>query len=154
MEIALAVLVGALFACGLHLVLQSNLLRMVFGLSILNTAVNLLIITVGRVTRGRPALIEEGASVPVEPMSNPLPQALALTAVVIGFGLLAFTLVLVLRSYPALGTLDTDLHTRELDDRDHDEPANGDAAEDESETGPGTPSALARREVHGHEPAR
>jgi multicomponent Na+:H+ antiporter subunit C len=114
MEVALAVLVGALFACGFYLLMQRNLLRMIFGLAILNNAANLLVMTVGRITRGQPALIEEGAVVPAS-SGNPLPQALTLTAVVIGFGLLAFTLVLVHRSYPALGTLDTDAdaHTDE-----------------------------------------
>jgi multicomponent Na+:H+ antiporter subunit C len=114
MEVALSVLVGALFACGFYLLMQRNLLRMIFGLAILNNAANLLVMTVGRITRGQPALIDEGATVPAS-SGNPLPQALTLTAVVIGFGLLAFTLVLVYRSYPALGTLDTDTdpHTRE-----------------------------------------
>lgn len=113
MEVALAVLVGALFACAIYLLLQPNLLRMVFGLMILNNAVNLLIVTAGRLTRGRPALIEEGRVVLAEPYANPLPQALTLTAVVIGFGLIAFALVLVYRSYAALGTIDTDRLTRE-----------------------------------------
>lgn len=113
MEVALAVTIGALIACAVYLLLQPNLLRMILGLMIFNNAVNLLIVTAGRLTRGRPALIEEGAATPAEPIANPLPQALTLTSVVIGFGLIAFTLVLVYRSYPALGTIDTDAQTRE-----------------------------------------
>lgn len=113
MDIALAVVIGVLFACALYLFLQPNLLRMVFGLSILNNAVNLLIVVAGRVTHRQPALIDEGAEALAEQSSNPLPQAFALTAVVIGFGLLAFTLVLVYRSHSVLGTTDTDALARE-----------------------------------------
>jgi multicomponent Na+:H+ antiporter subunit C len=113
MDIALAVVIGALFACALHLFLQPNLLRMVFGLSILSNAVNLLIMRAGRITGREPALVEQGASALSEQSGNPLPQAFTLTAVVIGFGLLAFVLVLVYRSYPIVGTIDTDAQTRE-----------------------------------------
>ena len=113
MESALAVVIGVLFACAVYQLLQPNLLRMIFGLMILSNAVNLLIVTAGRLTRGQPALIEEGAAVLAEPYANPLPQALTLTAVVISFGLISFVLVLAYRSYAAMGTIDMDEQTRE-----------------------------------------
>lgn len=113
MDTGLAVVIGALFACALYLFLQPNLLRMVFGLSILNNAVNLLILAAGRVHRRQPALIEEGAEALAGSSSNPLPQAFTLTAVVISFGLFAFTLVLVYRGYRVLGTIDTDAYRKE-----------------------------------------
>jgi multicomponent Na+:H+ antiporter subunit C len=113
MDIALPVVIGALFACALYLLLQPNLLRMVFGLTILNNAVNLLIVAAGRTTGRQPALVEQGASALGEQSSNPLPQAFTLTAVVIGFGLITFALVLVYRSFPLVGTIDTDAQTRE-----------------------------------------
>jgi multicomponent Na+:H+ antiporter subunit C len=107
-ETPLALLVGVLFACGLYLVMQRNLLRFVFGLLLLSGSVNLLIFTAGRVTRGSPPFIPAGTSAPPEAVANALPQALILTAIVIGFGLFAFALVLLLRTYERLGTVATD----------------------------------------------
>lgn len=108
MESALALLVGAIAAGGLYLLLQRNLLRFVVGLILFSGAVNLLIFTAGRVVRGAPPLIPEGASIPVGEVANALPQALILTAIVISFGLTAFALVLLLRVFQSLGTLNTD----------------------------------------------
>lgn len=104
----LALLVGALTAAGVYLLLDRSLLRMLFGLILLSNAVNLLILTVGGVTRGAPPIIAQGAAGFSEPYANPLPQALILTAIVIGFGLIAFALVLVYRTYVTTGTIDAD----------------------------------------------
>jgi multicomponent Na+:H+ antiporter subunit C len=62
----------------------------------------------GRLTPGVPPLIEYGADQAAPGVSNALPQALVLTAIVIGFGLFAFALMLVFRAYQAMGTLDGD----------------------------------------------
>ena len=104
----LAILVGALTAAGVYLLLERSLLRMIFGLILLSNAVNLLILTVGGVTRGAPPIIAQGATELAAPYANPLPQALVLTAIVIGFGLIAFALVLVYRTYATTGTIDVD----------------------------------------------
>lgn len=109
METLLALIVGALFAGGTYLVLRRNLLQFVFGLVMLGNAANLLIFTAGRLTRGAPPLIYEGMLMREGPFANPLPQALVLTAIVISFGLTAFTLVLVLRGYTTLGSADTEV---------------------------------------------
>lgn len=108
MENGLALVVGILFAAGVYLVLRRNLLKLIFGLVLLSNAVNLLIFTVGRLTRASPPLVPPGHVVPIEPFANPLPQALILTAIVIGFGLVAFALVLLYRTYESLGTVDAD----------------------------------------------
>ena len=108
MEVPIAFLVGVLFASGLYLMMQRNLLRFVFGLLLLSGAVNLLIFTAGRLTRGVPPIIPAGLDAPAGAVANALPQAVVLTAVVIGFGLIVFTLVLLLRVYERLGTVDTD----------------------------------------------
>jgi multicomponent Na+:H+ antiporter subunit C len=108
MELILAVVSGILFAASFYLMLRRNLLRFVIGLIILSNAVNLLIFTMGRLTRAQPPVIPKGMTVPPEPYANPLPQALILTAIVISFGLLAFTLVLFYRNYTVSNTIDAD----------------------------------------------
>lgn len=108
MEIVLALLVGVLVAASVYLMLARNVLRFLFGLVLLSNAANLTIFIAGRLTPEVPPLVPEGLTVPPEQVANALPQALVLTAIVIGFGLLAFTLVLVYRGYQTLGTLDSD----------------------------------------------
>lgn len=108
MEVILSVVCGCLFAISFYLLLRRNLLRFIIGLIVLGNAVNLLIFTMGRLTRAQPPVIPYGMDVPPEPYANPLPQALILTAIVISFGLLAFTLVLVYRNYTVSQTVDAD----------------------------------------------
>ncbi len=108
MELILAVVSGCLFAASFYLLMRRNLLRFVIGLIILSNAANLLIFTMGRLTRAQPPVIPDGAKIPPEPYANPLPQALILTAIVISFGLLAFTLVLVYRNYTVGRTVNAD----------------------------------------------
>lgn len=108
MEIVLAFVVGTLFATSFYLLLRRNLLRFVVGLIILSNAANLLLFTMGRLTRENPPVIPYGAYLPPEPYANPLPQALILTAIVISFGLLAFAVVLVYRNFRATDTLDVE----------------------------------------------
>lgn len=107
MDFVVAVLIGVIVACSIYLMLSRNLVRLVLGLSLLSNAVNLVIFTSGRLSRAVPPLVEEGGLLPPEGYANPLPQALVLTAIVIGFGLLAFALVLTYRAYQDLGTVDT-----------------------------------------------
>ncbi|MCH8556817.1 MAG: Na+/H+ antiporter subunit C [Balneolia bacterium] len=108
MEPLLAIVIGILVALSIYLILRKNLVRIVIGIVILSNAVNLLIFTLGRLDRGMPPLIPAGESVPVEAFANPLPQALVLTAIVIGFGLFAFALVLTYRAYTELGSVNVD----------------------------------------------
>ena len=108
MDAVLALVVGVLVATSVYLMLSRNILRFVFGLVLLSNAANLVIFAAGRVTRAAPPLIADGMSLPADGVANALPQALILTAIVIGFGLLAFALALIFRSYDVLGTLDTE----------------------------------------------
>ncbi len=108
MEPVIAVLVGVLVAAAVYLMLARNFLRFLFGLILISNAANLTIFASGRMTTGTPPLIPEGANAPVGLVANALPQALVLTAIVIGFGLFAFALVLAFRAQDALGTLDSD----------------------------------------------
>ncbi|MFV0245952.1 MAG: Na+/H+ antiporter subunit C [Qingshengfaniella sp.] len=108
MELLISIVVGSLVAGAVYLMLDRNLLRFLFGLTLISNAVNLLIFASGRLTQGKPPLIPSHAYTPPGVVANALPQALVLTAIVIGFGLFAFALVLALRAYTQLGTLNTD----------------------------------------------
>ena len=93
MEVILAIVIGALYAAGLYMMMRRSFVKLVIGLSLLGYASSLLIFTVNGVTRGQPPLVREGMTQPVEPFADPLPQALILTAIVIGFGVQAFAIV-------------------------------------------------------------
>jgi multicomponent Na+:H+ antiporter subunit C len=108
MEVILAVVIGALFAAGLYMMMRRSFVKLVIGLALLSYAASLLIFTVNGVTRGAPPLVAEGQTTPAEPFADPLPQALILTAIVIGFGVQAFALVLFKRTYQSTNTDDLD----------------------------------------------
>jgi len=108
MEGLVALLVGVLVAASVYLMLARNFLRFLFGLILLSNAANLIIFASGRLTMGSPALVPYGEYRPLEEVGNALPQALVLTAIVIGFGLLAFTLALAFEAHRRLRTLDSD----------------------------------------------
>ena len=106
MEAAIAVLAGLLAAAGVWLMLARHLLRLVFGLTLLGSAANLVVFVGGGLTRGAAPLVTEGRVAPAGPVANALPQALVLTAIVIGFGLAIFSTALLLRAYRAVGSDD------------------------------------------------
>jgi multicomponent Na+:H+ antiporter subunit C len=107
-EPVLAIVVGALYGAGFYLMLRRSIVKLIIGLALLSNAANLLIFTAGGLTRGRAPLVPEGGLQPLEPSADPLPQALILTAIVIGFGVLAFAIVLAYRAYQTVGTDDLD----------------------------------------------
>lgn len=109
METVLAIVVGGLYAAGLYMMMRRSIVKLIIGLALLSHAANLLIFTAGGLTREHPPLIPEGKKVPTEPVADPLPQALILTAIVISFGVLAFSLVLVHRVYETVGTDDINM---------------------------------------------
>jgi len=115
MELLLALIIGGLFAGGVYMLLRRSIVKLVVGLILLGHGANLLIFLMGRLTPGQAPLVSAGATQPPGPFADPLPQALVLTAIVIGFGLQAFTLVLVRRLYQTTHTDDLDqLKTSEL----------------------------------------
>lgn len=107
MHTLLAVVVGALYSAGLYLMLRRSLVGLIIGLALLGHAANLLIFTAAGLTRGRAPLLADGG--PLTGMADPLPQAVILTAIVIGFGVLAFALVLFRRGAQHAGTDDLDV---------------------------------------------
>jgi multicomponent Na+:H+ antiporter subunit C len=95
-------------AGSVYLILDRNLIRFIFGLVLVGNAINLMIFTVGGLDSGRPPIIPNQTTAVQEPFANALPQALILTAIVIGFALLSFIFVLFYRAYQDLGTVDTE----------------------------------------------
>jgi multicomponent Na+:H+ antiporter subunit C len=108
MDYVLAALVGLFIAIGTYLLLSRSVIRMLIGLTIFGNGVNLLIFTAGRVTQAVAPIVPEGLEVPEGAIANPLPQALILTAIVIGFSMFAFLLVLAFRAYQSLDADNTD----------------------------------------------
>ena len=92
MELLVASGIGVLVACGVYLLLRARTYPVVLGLTLLSYGVNLFIFVMGRMAPGRP------------PVTDPLPQALVLTAIVIGFGMTAFAVVLALRARAETGS--------------------------------------------------
>jgi multicomponent Na+:H+ antiporter subunit C len=104
----LALLVGVLYGAGFYLMLRRSIVKLIIGLALLGNAANLLIFTASGLTRGGSPLVPPGQTRPLGTIADPLPQALILTAIVIGFGVLAFAMVLVYRTYQTSGTDDSD----------------------------------------------
>jgi multicomponent Na+:H+ antiporter subunit C len=127
MQTMCAVLAGIMVAAGIYLILDRNLIRFIFGLILAGNAVNLLIFTSGRLESRHPPLIPDKMTMGQELFANALPQALILTAIVIGFALLSFVFILFYRAYQALGTVDTELMRVAEDDADDHRPESGSA---------------------------
>jgi multicomponent Na+:H+ antiporter subunit C len=105
-EVVLAIVIGILFGTGVYMLLRRNPFRVIIGLALLTNAINLLIFTAAGLSRAQPPLIPAGSDRPLPGIADPLPQALILTAIVISFAVLAFTLVLFRRTFIALGLED------------------------------------------------
>jgi multicomponent Na+:H+ antiporter subunit C len=112
MRTILCIVIGVLYAGGMYMMLRRSLLKLIVGIVLLSNGANLLIFAVGgRLSRANPPIIPADSGVIGAGIVNPLPQALVLTAIVIGFGVLAFALVLFHSAYRAVGTDDLDAMT-------------------------------------------
>lgn len=100
MEALISIIIGVLTACGVYLLLRGRTFPVVLGLTLLSYAVNLFLFTAGRLVVGRPPVILDRA----RGYTDPLPQALVLTAIVIGFAMTAFLILLALKARAELGT--------------------------------------------------
>jgi multicomponent Na+:H+ antiporter subunit C len=105
MEGVIALVVGVILTTGTYLLMRRSTVRLILGLLMLTHAANLVIFTGAGLRRGSPPLlgVED-----IEVYADPLPQALILTAIVIGFGLTAFTLVLAYRVNRSIESDDLD----------------------------------------------
>jgi multicomponent K+:H+ antiporter subunit C len=96
MELTLAIAIGVLTGSGVWLILRPRTYQLVIGLSLLSHAVNLFIFSMGRLRVGAaPVLGADGAGTPAD-YADPVPQALVLTAIVIGFATTSLLLVVLL----------------------------------------------------------
>ncbi|HEY8515487.1 MAG TPA: Na+/H+ antiporter subunit C [Candidatus Binatia bacterium] len=107
MEAVLAFVIGSLYSAGLFMMLRRSAVKLVIGIGLLGHAANLLIFTIAGLTRARPPIVGETGDV-FAPVADPLPQALILTAIVIGFAVQAFAVVLIHRVIETVGTDDLD----------------------------------------------
>ena len=102
-----ALVAASFFGCALYMMLSRNVVRLLLGLSLLATAVNIMVFLGGHLRSVQPPLIPEGADA-LRDSADPVPQALILTAIVIGFALTVVLSALALRAYRGRGTLATD----------------------------------------------
>lgn len=98
MELALASAIGLLTASGVYLLLRARTFDVILGMTLLSYATNLLIFAGGRVVAGKPPVLRDGVAITLAYYTDPLPQALVLTAIVIAFAMTAVSIVLAIRS--------------------------------------------------------
>lgn len=104
MEALIALVIGVLVSCGVYLLLRARTFPVILGLTLLSYGVNLFIFVMGRLRTGAPAVVNKGDNLSSTlNYADPLPQALVLTAIVIGFAMTAFLLVLALRARAEMG---------------------------------------------------
>ncbi len=100
MEFLIASAIGVLTAGGIYLALRARTFPVVLGLAMLSYAINLFLFAIGRLAVGQPPIYAKGLT----DYTDPLPQALVLTAIVISFGMTALIVVLALRTFLETGT--------------------------------------------------
>ena len=105
MEVVLSLVIGVLGAAGIWLVLQPRTFQVVLGLSLIAYAVNLFVFSMGSLWIGREPIVVPGTPPDLDHYTDPMPQALVLTAIIISFATTALFLVLLLVSR---GLTDTD----------------------------------------------
>lgn len=102
-----ALSLGIIVACGIYMALDRHIMRSIMGLALVATAANFIIFLAGRLEGREPPIVPYGDQVLPALGANPLPQALVLTAIVIGFALTAFAVVLAYKAHKATDTMDS-----------------------------------------------
>ena len=108
MELLLAITIGLLYASGIYLMMSRSFAKLIFGVMLIGNGANLLIFLLGRLVKGSPPIIGANDHIIKAVFADPVPQALILTAIVIGFGMQSFAIVLVKRMYKDFETDDID----------------------------------------------
>jgi len=104
MELVLALAIGALVASGVWLVMRPRSFQVIVGLCLLSYGVNLFIFSMGRLRTAAAPILDRGGEIDPAAYTDPIPQALVLTAIVIGFATTALFLVVLLASRGFSGT--------------------------------------------------
>lgn len=100
MGLILSILTGFLMAAGVYMLLHKSFMKMIIGIIVFSNAVNLFLLIAGGLVRDNPNFVKKTQTdINVEEMSDPVPQAFILTAIVIGLGVQAFAIVLFKRVY-------------------------------------------------------
>ena len=102
----ISILTGVLFACGIFCLLRRSMMKVMIGIILISQAANLLVFTAGGLTQNHPVFVSADSDPSVTTLADPVPQALVLTAIVIGFGIVVFSLALLMRAYRVTGTDD------------------------------------------------
>lgn len=100
MEGLMATAIGVLVACGIYLLLRARTFPVILGISLLSYATNMFLLAMGKLSDAAAPIVRDD----VNEYVDPLPQALVLTAIVIGFGMASFLVVLALRASVTTGT--------------------------------------------------
>jgi len=104
MEVVLAIAIGILTGSGVWLLLRPRTFQLVVGLSLLSYAVNLFIFSIGGLAIDKEPILVDGVPPDLSHYTDPVPQALVLTAIVISFAMTALLLVITLASRGTSGT--------------------------------------------------
>ena len=104
MEAVLALVIGVLCGAGVWLVLRPRTFQVIMGLTLLSYAVNLFIFSIGSILIAKPPLVKDGVPPTLDHYTDPMPQSLVLTAIVIGFATTALFLVVLLGARGLSGT--------------------------------------------------
>ena len=110
MEILIASAIGALTAAGVYLILRKRSFAVVLGMTMITYAINVFLFASGRLVVNQPPILQDG----VTAYTDPLPQALVLTAIVISFGMTAVTVMMALGAFLEGGDDHIDLPARDL----------------------------------------
>lgn len=101
MNTLIAIMIGALVAGGIYCLMRRNIVKIIIGIALLSQAINLMVFSSVGLRYSNPPMIAADATTLQGEHADPLPQALVLTAIVIGFGLIAFCLALIHQTYRA-----------------------------------------------------
>ncbi|HEX7036064.1 MAG TPA: Na+/H+ antiporter subunit C [Pseudomonadales bacterium] len=122
MELLIATAIGGLVGSGVWLLLRQRTFQVIIGLSLISYGVNLFIFSMGGLRVAAAPLLADGAPGDLAAYADPLPQALVLTAIVIGFAMTALLLVVLLAARGLSGTDHVDGRERRPRDDDEEEP--------------------------------
>ncbi len=109
MELILSIVIAVLYTVGIYFLLRRSMVRIIFGIMFLGNATNLLIfVASGLTSNAQPSFLETTTEGIPKGLSDPLPQALILTAIVISFGVVAFLVTLLRKTHEVTGEGDLD----------------------------------------------